>query len=193
MPAPTEATASSLLRPYFRLARLFAATAKWQSLTGTGNEEAALPTISFPDYRVLDEGNSVRVPLIVISNPADLEYTFYKKPDAQGRNNNGQLLVTFVMSRDESIEEAIPQERERLQLQQFTDDVGRVIDQALALAQQLRPDPGDGYYQNLENFTIAWAAVESPLQNLSGIDRDNEDEDPKPQVVMTASFVAHLI
>ena len=189
---PSESTASSLLRPYFRLARLFAATAKWQSLTGTANEDAALPTISHPDYRVLDEGSSVRVPLIVISNPIDLDQSFFKRPDAHGRNNFGALLVTFVMMRDDSIEDDIPQERQRLQLEQFTDDVGTVCDQALAKAGQLHPS-NEYYYQNVETFTLALAAGECPLKKLSGIDRDNEDEDPDPQVVMTLSLVANWI
>ncbi len=190
---PTEATATSVLRPYFRLARLFAATAKWQSLTGTANETAALETISHPDYRVLDEGNSVRGPLIVIRNPIDLEQTFFKKPDAKGRNNFGSLLVTFVMLRDDTIEDEEPAEQARLQLEQFMDDVGAVLDQALAKSTQLRQDPGDGYYQNVDTFTLAIAAAEVPLKHLSGIDRDNDDENPKPQVVMTAAFVANWI
>lgn len=190
---PSESTASSILRPYYRLARLFAATAKWQSLTGTANEAAALETISFPDYRVLDEGNSVRCPLIVISNPIDLEQTFFKKPDAKGRNNFGALLVTFVMLRDDSIEHEEPAEQARLQLEQFSDDVGTVLDQALAKSAQLRLDPGDGYYQNVENFTLAIAPAECDLRNLSGIDRANIEDSPKPQVVMTASVVANWI
>lgn len=190
---PTESTASSILRPYYRLARLFAATAKWQSLTGTANEESALETISHPDYRVLDDGNLVRCPLIVISNPVDLEQTFYKKPDAKGRNNFGALLVTFVMLRDDDITDDEPAEQARLQLEQFMDDVGTVCDQALAKSTQLRQDPGDGYYQNVDTLTLAIAAAEVPLKNLSGIDRDNDDENPKPQVVMTASMVANWI
>lgn len=189
---PTESTASSILRPYYRLARLFAATARWQSLTGTANEDAALPTISHPDYRVLDEGNSVRCPLIVISNPVDLEQSFYKKPDARGRNNFGALLVTFVMLRDDTIEDAEPQERQRLQLQQFSHDVGTICDQALAKAGQLHPS-NEYYYQNVEDFTLAIAAGECPLKKLSGIARANEDENPKPQVVMSLSLVANWI
>jgi len=193
MPAPTEETASSILRPYFRLARLFASTDYWQTLTGTANETAALEMISFPDYRVLDEGNSVRCPLIVISNPIDLEQTFFKKPDAKGRNNFGALLVTFVMLRDDSITDDDPQEQARLQLQQFSDDVGTLLDEALANSTQLREDPGDGYYQNVEDFTLAIAPSECVLKNLSGIARDNVEENPKPQVVMTASVVANWI
>lgn len=190
---PTESTASSILRPYYRLARLFAATAKWQSLTGTANETAALATISFPDYRVLDAGNSVRCPLIVISNPIDLDQTFFKKPDAKGRNNFGELLVSFVMLRDDSIEHEEPAEQARLQLEQFMNDVGTVCDQALAKSTQLRQDPGDGYYQNVEDFRLALAAGECPLKALSGIARDNDDESPKPQVVMTLSVIANWI
>lgn len=190
---PSESTASSILRPYYRLARLFAATAKWQSLTGTANETAALETISFPDYRVLDAGNSVRCPLIVISNPIDLEQTFFKKPDAKGRNNFGELLVTFILLRDETITNAEPAEQARLQLEQFSDDVGTVLDQALAKSTQLRLDPGDGYYQNVEDFKLAIAPAECGLKNLSGIARSNTEENPKPQVVMTASVVASWI
>lgn len=189
---PTEVTASSILRPYYRLARLFAATAKWQSLTETANEDAALPTISHPDYRVLDEGSAVRVPLIVISNPVDLDQTFFKKPDAQGRNNFGALLVTFVMLRDDSITDDIEHEQQRLQLQQFSDDVGTVCDQALLKSGKLHPS-NEFYYQNVENFTLAIAAGECPLRNLSGIARDNDEENPAPQVVMSLSIVANWI
>lgn len=190
---PSESTASSLLRPYYRLARLFAATAKWQSLTGTANETAALATISFPDYRVLDAGNSVRCPLIVISNPLDLEQSFFKKPDARGRNNFGALLVTFIMLRDDSIAAEEPAEQARRQLEQFSDDVGRVLDQALAKSAQLRLDPGDGYYQNVEHFTLAIAPAECDFHNLTGIERANVEDSPKPQIVMTCSLVANWI
>ena len=181
-----ESTASSLLRPYYGLARLLAATAKWQALTDSATEDDALATISFPDYRVIDEGSLVRVPLIVIANPLDLGQTLFKQNDREGRKGFGSLLITFVMRGDDEIE--TPRER----LQQFIDDVGVVCDQALVLSAELHPD-GDKYYQNVEHFELAIAGGECDLRALAGVDRDNDDDDPDPQVVMSCSLVAHWI
>lgn len=181
----TESTAGSILRPYYGLARLFAATEHWQTLTDTGSEDDALATISHPDYRVLDEGSCVRVPLIVISNPIDLSQTIYKRDDAQGRNDFGSLLVSFVLQRRDDLNET-----ERLR--EFMADVETVIDQAKALADELH-ESEEFYYQNLDHFELAIAAGECNLHKLAGIDRANQDDNPEPQVVCTCAFVAHWI
>jgi hypothetical protein len=177
---------SSLLRPYIGLARLFASTPTWQELTNANDEEAALPTVSYPDYRVLDEGSCVRVPLIVVSNPLDLSQMIFKPDDAQGRRGFGQLLCSFVMLVDEEIADR------RLALLQFIDQIGTVTDEALDIAADLRPD-GASYFLNLSSFALAIAAGECALKKLSGIPRDDDSENPNPRVVHTMSLIADWI
>lgn len=189
MPRPVESDPGLLLRPYFGLARLAAATDHWQSIVGVNNTDDALTTISFPDYDIIPtDGGAIRIPKLVIANPIDLASSYYKRPDPQGRRDNGGLLLTFLLPRAD-----IEDEADRLAC--FMYDVGKTLEQMLALADTLL-DPDDAnskYHQNVLDFELAIAAGECGRNKLVGVLNADETEHPDPLSVMTCAFVAHWL
>ena len=177
----TAADAGSILRPYFEMADLLASTQAWQEITDTDNTADALLTIDHPDYFDFENSEgSIEVPLIVISNPLDMEATYHRKTDRQGRRDFGALLVQFFLKQTDDPKP----------LQDFMHACEGVLSEALGKSETLKPD-GEHYYLTLDYFQLAIAAAACDLNRLSCVERNADNL--QPQIVNTMAFVAHWI
>lgn len=173
----TAANAGLLLRPFFDVADLLAATAKWQDVTDSANATEALTSIEFTEYLDFEapRAGMIEVPLSVLSDPYDLDVELFGTQDNQGRVDRGQLLWQLFLLADDDDPGNLS----------FYQTCGELIHQMSALSGQQNPD--GGWYINARPFSQAFAPRRVPLSNLQGVPRDGDQT--KPQALVTAAFV----
>lgn len=181
--------------PFANLAELASLSERWQALNDVDTPAEALPMIRYPRYEVLNEGNLIDVPLIVISNPIDLPLTLVKPLGMQqNQRNNGALLLTIILPEDTSITVTGDDEtQEDQRFLKYCNDVGIVLKQMLQTSESERPDPADGYYMNVLYFEQAIAAGKCSPNKLAAKLRGSStpaDDDP-PVLVYSSSWICH--
>lgn len=180
--------------PYARLAELASISPTWQSLNGVVIPSAALPMIRYPSYDILDEGNLVEVPLIVISNPVDLPLTLVKPNGMQAnQRHSGSLLLTIFLPEDTSINSGTAAEIAEQRFLKYTNDVGLVLKDMLLAADSEKEDPTDGYYLNMLQIDQAIAPGKCSPHKLLAIVRDSDppEADTPPVIVYSSAWICH--